>query len=481
VSHVASLGERRFPIGALALGTLGVAVAIAFGFAAGYGTTAALIPAGMLVGVAILVGAVFRPFLGFRVMAASLILLACWVLPSGKGINALDLLLLPVLAVSVLGGVRREAVLADAAALDGSGRDIVIATRRLTRSVILYFAIIVASLLTMLIQGRGQDAIPGSLIVVRECQGMMLFPLALWWLRDERRIRAAIVATLAGGGVFAIVNIVGKGLGGVKRMGLGWYVNQPEWPIDYPSDGALAMLLLIVLLLARQKLRQQKRNLVMIAVALAMIVLTFSRSGLIALLTFTLLCLPRARARWVVGGALALAALLPLVPAGWWERMARTITHEKGSYETYTTLIRVLAWKTAIPMFLDHPIFGVGFMGFSSFSSAYNDLRIVLHPVENYYLEMATSLGLIGLAGLTLVVIRLFQLGRAVGRHAPPGTVADALARYHAPLIIALLVANLAGDIFIGMVALGQLALWSALLIRAGHAAVGPSPARAGA
>jgi len=481
VSHAASLGERRFPAGTLALGALGVVVATAFGFAAGYGTAAALIPAGLLVGVAILVGAAFRPFLGFRVMAASVILLACWVMPSGKGINALDLLLMPVLAASILGGVRREAALADVAAFDGPGRDIVTATRRLTRAVILYFTIIAVSLLTMLAQGRAHDAIPGSLILVREFQGMLLFPLALWWLRDERRIRATIAAMLAGGAVFAIVNVVGKVAGGVKRMGLGWYVNQPEWPIDYPSDGALAMLLLIVLLLVRQRLRHQRRNLVMIAVALAMIVLTFSRSGLIALLTFTLLCLPRARVTWVIGGAVALAALLPLVPAGWWERMARTVTHEKGSYETYTTLIRVFAWKTAIPMFLDHPVFGVGFMGFSPLSSAYNDLRIVLHPVENYYLEMATSLGLIGLAGLTLVVVRLFQLGRAVGRHAAPGTVAHALARYHAPLIIALLVANLAGDIFIGMVALGQLGLWCALLIRAGHAAVAPGPARAGA
>jgi hypothetical protein len=66
----------------------------------------------------------------------------------------------------------------------------------------------------------------------------------------------------------------------------------------------------------------------------------------------------------------------------------------------------------------------------------------------------------------------LFQLGREVGRVAPPGTLAFHMARFHSPLLIALLVANMTGDNFMGMVSLAQLALWTAVLVRSGHAAV---------
>ncbi len=68
--------------------------------------------------------------------------------------------------------------------------------------------------------------------------------------------------------------------------------------------------------------------------------------------------------------------------------------------------------------------------------------------------------------------MKLFQLGREVGRVAPPGTLAHHMARFHAPLILGLLVANLTGDNFVGMVSVAQLALWTAVLVRAGHAAV---------
>ena len=50
------------------------------------------------------------------------------------------------------------------------------------------------------------------------------------------------------------------------------------------------------------------------------------------------------------------------------------------------------------------------------------------------------------------------------------------LARFNTPLLIGLLVVNVTGDNFIGMVGLGQLALWSAMLVRAGHLALDARP-----
>jgi hypothetical protein len=81
-------------------------------------------------------------------------------------------------------------------------------------------------------------------------------------------------------------------------------------------------------------------------------------------------------------------------------------------------------------------------------------------------------MGLVGLVAIAIVVMRLFRLGREIGRAAPEGTLASHMARIHGPLVFALLVANLTGDNFLGLVSLAQLALWCAVLVSAGHVAV---------
>jgi hypothetical protein len=55
------------------------------------------------------------------------------------------------------------------------------------------------------------------------------------------------------------------------------------------------------------------------------------------------------------------------------------------------------------------------------------------------------------------------------------------MARFHAPLMLGLLVANMTGDNFVGLVGLAQVAMWTAVMVRAGHDAVGHplAPARA--
>jgi hypothetical protein len=50
--------------------------------------------------------------------------------------------------------------------------------------------------------------------------------------------------------------------------------------------------------------------------------------------------------------------------------------------------------------------------------------------------------------------------------------MASAMARYHAPLLLALLLVNVTGTHFVGMMGLGQLALWLAMLVQAAHRSV---------
>jgi O-antigen ligase len=120
-------------------------------------------------------------------------------------------------------------------------------------------------------------------------------------------------------------------------------------------------------------------------------------------------------------------------------------------------------------VFLHNPLLGVGYVAFSTVSGDYGELRLIGAPAENYLLETASGMGVPGVIALLVVLVRLFQLGAAVRREAPVGSLGHAIARYHTPLVIGLLVVSLTGDNFCSMVALGQLALWCAMLVRAGH------------
>jgi O-antigen ligase len=152
--------------------------------------------------------------------------------------------------------------------------------------------------------------------------------------------------------------------------------------------------------------------------------------------------------------------------------MTRSLSVERGSFEALSLFQRVFGWRAAWHVFLDHPWIGVGYLGFRFVSHAYNELQLVITTVENYYFEILVSLGVVGLAMLVVVLLALFGIGRAVGRVAPPGTLAYHMARYHAPLVLGLLVANLTGNNFMGMVAVAQVAMWTAVLVQSGHAAL---------
>jgi len=152
--------------------------------------------------------------------------------------------------------------------------------------------------------------------------------------------------------------------------------------------------------------------------------------------------------------------------------MAKSLVVERGSFEVMSALQRVYGWRTAWKVFLDHPWTGIGYLGFRFVSNRYNALRLNLVTVENYFYEILVSMGIVGLVVISVVVVRLFKLGREVGRVAPEGTLASHMARVHGPLVLGLLAANLTGDNFLGLVSIAQLALWCAVLVGAGHAAV---------
>jgi O-antigen ligase len=480
-----SVGARGLPAphsnGAAALLWIGGGPALLVGLAVGDGSAMFLGMLGALIAATVIVMALARPFAGYLVLAASAIFLPVVVLFShSRGLNPFDLLLAPLMVTAWFGTARDAAAAEDARVVSGAEADILGAARSFSRAVVIFYALAALSVVVIVLDGRTGQAVATILGLVRTWQALLLFPLGLYWLRDEARIRRAIGAMLAAGGLFVVVNSVFIVAGRTKRAGLTWFLNQPEWPIGGQNDAGVALILLAALVLVRQGVRPRFGNLVMLGLALVMLVMTQSRSGLLALLTFTLFSLPRARWGLVLGAAVMIAAALPLVPQEYWGRLGRTLTMERGSFEAYTSLVRLLHWEAALAAFLDHPIFGVGYLAFGSVSSQYSHMRLIMGPAESFYLEIAAGMGTVGLVAIGIVFVRFFRLARVVARLTPPHTWGGALARYHTPLLLALLVANLTGETLIGMTNLAQLAVWTALLVSAGRIAArrdGPVPA----
>jgi len=455
------------------IGALIVGLAVLVGLAAGSPSPTWTIPLAVIGGCALLYLSAIRPFGSLLVILGTCIVLVVVRVTEFRAINPIDVLMPPVLIASVFGRARREA---RAHPESGPGHDEMnFAERRLARAVVVFYVLAAISLLQLArVAGTGA-ALDSALLLARAIQGLLFYPLASWWLRTPERIALAWKGLLVAGVVLAVANIVAIAAFDVKRAGMTLYLNDPEEPVACPNECGTATLIVGVVLMIRHVMRPQWINLVLGALMIALLGLTQSRSGILAWATFGLFTLRWVRPSRLLAGALALAALLPLMPQSFWIRMMRTVAVKKGTFEAYSMFERIYGWKTAWGVVKDHPWTGIGYLGFRFVSNAYNEMRIVLITVENYYYEILVSMGIVGLIVLAFVIVRLFQVGRAVERTAPRGTLGYHMARFHAPLILGLLVANMTGDNFMGLVGLAQVALWTAVMVRAGHDAVAQS------
>jgi hypothetical protein len=473
-SAVASLRParaRRIPWVPAAI----VGVALLVGLAVGDPSPERWILLGAIVAAVAFYAGARWPFTSMLAMIASTILLVIVRVIGLRSMNLIDILMAPVLLASLLGGLHRSA---GTELAQGLGRQpLGLAVRRLTRIVIVFYVLAVLSLARLATLAGIGPALDSGLVMIRHLQGIVFYPLCLWWLSTRERIDRAFLAILVAGAGLAIVNIVGVAAWGVKRAGMALFLNNWDAPLTTPNEAGTATLIVGVVLIIRQAMRPHWTNLAVGLLMILLLGLTQSRSGILAWGTFALFTL-----RWIpltrlVVGAAGIAAVLPFLPEPFWIRMGRSMAIEPGTNEAYSMFFRFFAWRTAWGVVQDHPLIGIGYLGFRFLSHAYNQFRVVIITVENYYYEVLVSMGVVGLAVLAVAIVRLYQVGREVGRVAPRGSLAYYMARFHAPLVTGLLVANLTGDNFMGMVGLGQLAVWTAVLVRSGHAAIRESAA----
>ena len=470
MSTAVAAGETRLPWRRLPWTPLFIiGLALFLGLVIGYPSSSWLVPGGVVAGCGTIWLSLRWPFTSFLIILGSTILLVVVRVIGLTSINLLDVLMLPVLVATALGGPRAAARQALA---PGPGRERLFhAERRLGLAVIVFFALAALSLIRLATIDGAASAGSSGLLLVRAIQGLLIYPLCLWLLTTRERIEHAWRALIVAGVALVVVNIIGVAAWDVKRAGMTFFLNNWDAPLATPNEAATAALLVGIVLLIRQAMRPRWWNVALFALMILLLALTQSRAGILAWVTFGLLTLRRARPSQLLIGALLVAVMVPFLPETFWSRMTRSAVVEPGSFEALSMFQRFYGWQAAWSVFMDHPWIGVGYLGFRFVSHAYNGLGLALGTVENYYYEILVSMGIVGLAVLAVVIVRLFQVGREVGRIAPPGTLAYHMARFHTPFVLGLLVANLTADNFVGMAGLAQLALWTAVLVRSGHAA----------
>jgi hypothetical protein len=449
----------------------GLVVALAVGMAFGVPTPEYRILSALAIGAVAMVVATAWPLSGLSAMIFTAFLLIVWMVPSGSSLNLIDVFMGPVLVAALFGGARDRARHEDLALPGEEHARIRGATQQFRRSVAWFYACAIASLVYLALRGHPDWAFASSLLLFRGFQGLLFFALCIWWLRSEANVRNAIRAVQAAGWGMLLLNAFFFVVSDIKRAGMTWVINMPEWPMSSPNEAAVSLLVIWAMLSAVPDRARRIWYTPLKIGLLVLLVLTQSRSGLLAWALYFLFSVNWARWRSFVAIPITVGIAAMLAPDAYRDRLIRTFSLRGGSFEAYSSLMRFFSWQAAMRSIAVHPIFGVGYLGFRFISADYNDLHAYV-GTESYFFEVAVGMGIIGIVLLARVLASLFRLGAAVRDSTPPGSFGNELARRHTPLMIGLLAANLTGDNFVGMAGLGQVAIWCAILVRSGHLSV---------
>lgn len=451
----------------------GVQLSMFVGMVLSHPSRGGILNLGALGFVALVVTVALRPFVGWLVFSFTMVCLVCFAINPDRYLNLVDLLLLVLGPVVVLGSTRRETLAREALRTGPEHDALRLATRKFAVAGIAYYVLIIASLSLTYFNIGAKEALEIFFAIVRCIEGALIFPFGLWLIRKDRDIALSVRAMYVALALLVVVNLVQLNALQTYRAGMTWIVNEPTWSVEDANELASTMVLLWGLILIENHLKPRFTTYPLLALMLLLVFLSQSRSGLLALVVFMALSLRRL-IRWqhVVGLAVVVPLVLKFVPVDAIERIVNSVTYKQGSFEVITMVIRYIGYKAAVEVFLDNWLFGVGYMSLRYVTVPYNPLGIVMLGAENFYLETAAGLGIIGIAVVTWWYVRLFQLGRLCKRMAPPGTRAEALAKMHVPMMIALSVPNLTGNTFMGLIGTGQLMLWCAFLIRSTHFAI---------
>ena len=262
-------------------------------------------------------------------------------------------------------------------------------------------------------------------------------------ITTRRRFRVALWLLLAMGVLLASLTLYqsltgdySNNFGGLAR----WRVSEISAGNEAPRPGGqlgdanyYGQGLLILLPLACYLAFEERRVLARLAgassalILLAAIVYTYSRGDALAVIAMigAAILYKKPNPVFLVLGALALVASLPLLPPSYLDRLTTVIETAQGNQQTIYTEEsirgRAGAIQAAIAMFIDHPLVGVGRENYTLYELEYvSGTSLALQakgiPPHDLYLEVAAEHGIIGLivfGGLLLTAWRaLFEARR---------------------------------------------------------------------
>jgi putative inorganic carbon (HCO3(-)) transporter len=267
-------------------------------------------------------------------------------------------------------------------------------------------------------------------------------------VNTEERLRLTLVVI-----AFAL------GFEGVKQ-GLAYLILGIQGPnlnaLEILGDNngvAVGMLMLAAILLAllqaTPKLWQKSMYAVMLIGVVFRSLTTYSRGGLLAFAAMCGMYWARSRHRVrtaIMVGGLALL-LLPLLPEEYWRRM-ETLTTERDTMDS-SAGGRLHFWETALEMANDHPLLGVGTMGFQRAYDEYDTSAGRYgqnRAVHSTWFGVLADQGYVGLVMLVSLVVWAFLAAgraRALARGVPGR---EAVFAYAAALQTALVTAIVGGS-----------------------------------
>ena len=146
------------------------------------------------------------------------------------------------------------------------------------------------------------------------------------------------------------------------------------------------------------------------------IICTESRQAFLALLFYGAYIFLTSNRKIVLAtvGSLVVIVSLNFVPASYFDRMATIQDYEEDS----SAIGRIEMWKTAVNVWEDYPILGVGGKNFYLIAGRYNSLVKVTH---NTFFQILSEEGFVGiLLFLGLMGLAVLNIGKMIKKYRPP-------------------------------------------------------------
>lgn len=321
----------------------------------------------------------------------------------------------------------------------------------------LYLAVVAASSVWAIDEPAAAGAASSLL------KNLLVVYLIIETIEDARAQRVAIWALLVSGVAMSMLTVAqrwthtyGNTLRGFAQAPIREIIVgatngvRAAGPIGDPNFYALILAVLVPLALLRA--RDEQRPMLRVAAAaiaavlLVAISLTYSRAGLVTVVVSMLVvaAIGRVRGRDVAVVLVCLVAITPFIPTSYWARIG-SIAHGDASIAG-----REGSQETAIAMFADHPLLGIGAENYKDRYLSYAfrlDLPAAADAPHNLYLAIAAETGLAGLAAfLAAMYLAIRGLWRRRRAAVADG---DRLTESVANSLLAALITYLAGVAFL--------------------------------